>query len=226
MSDTPGEGETLLKQDLDVESDSNDKGCCCDCFLCKLKPLPKQLRFPIGLLRVCLILTLASLAYNILAITATTTIDDRYFVDLVLACIHVPVCMGLDILGNYLVFKAIVEGNKLFFAWFNVEAVFRIIIGTFGIVGLPGTGFGGLFTTGDLDDSDYDIEFGCYLSAYIWTCSTFVVLCAFIHFHIALCCLGGFNSVNAASVVRNLYTTEEKSTSINYDKIDVEDSAV
>ena len=226
MSDAAGAEKTPIIQSSDAESDSNDKCCCCDWFIFKLKPLPRSLRFPICVLRISLILTLASLACNIFAVLMAMTTQDRYFIDLILACIHVPVWMGLDILGNYLVFKAIVEGSKKCFAWFNVEAVFRIIVGVFGILGLPCTGFGGLMAAGDAYDHDYDVAHDCELCAYFWAASTFFVLYGFIHFHIALCCLGGLNSVNAASVVRSLYTSDGNATGINYNKTDVADSAV
>jgi len=67
------------------------------------------------------------------------------------------------------------------------------------MLGLPLTGFAGMFMGGDLFDTDEIAADACEMNGYIWAGSTFVYLYGFIHTRIAICKCGGMKGLAAAA---------------------------
>jgi len=204
----------------DFDMDGTKKCCCFGLFglLTNYKDIPKSLRIPVGVMRWNLVFSFVIFVLNIVTFCYTVYEDDPYLnpvVCLVFSCIQFPLWMGLDILGNYFLSKAVIYGDKKCYTRFCIEYSCRVLISALGFVGIHYIGLAGLLTVMVLADGSYDSRDWSIVLMSLWIVSLVVLLYAGIHIGVGVKKLGGTDGLLALA---NSRSSGEMSTSINSKK--------
>jgi len=202
MSSKAGE-TTPLKQTSGAggASDDVDTSCCgCDYFRAAHNAFPKPLRFPFAVLRFALLNTCAAVISNMIAMFLPTIYqNDDFGAEFAVSIIYIPLWPVIDLLGLFLLYRALAYGNKKAFAGFVLQFLFLTTIEIIAMLGFRDTGFAGVIAAEDLNDLDKEVAIAFCISGFVWAGAAFFHLYGFIHLLIALRCCGGMKGLADAA---------------------------
>jgi len=197
---TAAEEKSSLKPESQDEVDEVEVKDTTGCLITNYRNLPKSLRFPMGALRWSILFTLIAYIANFIAWLYVYPEEkqwgDDYMPSLIIGCVQAPVIIGIDLLMNHLVSRAIIFGEQKSFTAYNVIIVLRILFALVTSLGIVVLGHASWL--GFLVFPERIVEFGCpelCVSTALWSFLPLILIYAGIHIRVAINKLGGISGI-------------------------------